>query len=410
MKNNKNNNCNFPTLRFTEFEGEWKRYRVSDFLEFYSTNSLSWEQLDYDAGEIRNIHYGLIHKGLPAIVNIDECRLPFIKESNTPKSHTLCKDGDIAFADASEDTNDVAKAVELVNCDGKKIICGLHTIHGRDRLNITYIGYKAFAFSSPKFGVQINKIAQGTKVFSISAKNFNELFIGIPSLDEQKKIVSLLSLIDERIATQNKIIAHLESLIKGLSQIIFENNAGWKESTISEVASVVSGGTPDTSIPSFWGGEINWFTPSEIGRAKYVNSSERTITEKGLKNSSAKLLPPNSLLLSTRATIGECSICQSTCTTNQGFQSLVAILVDYEFLYYLIRTKKSELIKKACGSTFPEISANEVKQLKILVPTINIQKQIANLLMSVDEKITTETKVLSVYNLQKQTLLQSLFI
>ena len=122
------------------------------------------------------------------------------------------------------------------------------------------------------------------------------------------------------------------------------------------------------------------------------------------------MLPPNSLLLSTRATIGECSICQSTCTTNQGFQSLVAVLVDYEFLYYLIRTKKSELIKKACGSTFPEISANEVKQLKILVPTINIQKQIANLLMSVDEKITTETKVLSVYNLQKQTLLQSLFI
>ena len=166
-------------------------------------------------------------------MNIDECRLPFIKESNTPKSHTLCKDGDIAFADASEDTNDVAKAVELVNCDGKKIICGLHTIHGRDRLNITYIGYKAFAFSSPKFGIQINKIAQGTKVFSISVKNFNELFIGIPSLDEQKKIVSLLSLIEERIATQNKIIAHLESLIKGLYSAT--SKIGWRNYLLSEL-------------------------------------------------------------------------------------------------------------------------------------------------------------------------------
>ena len=157
---------------------------------------------------------------------------------------------------------------------------------------------------------------------------------------------------------------------------------------------VIGGGTPDTSIKSFWDGDIQWFTPSEIGKNKYVDCSSRTISEEGLNNSSAKLLPPNTILLSSRATIGECSISLRECATNQGFQSLMAKDCNTEFLYYLIQTKKKDLIRKSCGSTFLEISANEVRKIQGSVPSDAEQKKIAKLLSLLDERIAAQNKII----------------
>lgn len=185
-------------------------------MDFYSTNSLSWEQLEYGTKAMMNLHYGLIHVGLPTMVDLTRDNLPNIKEDNMPKNFELCKEGDVAFADASEDTNEVAKPIEFFDLAGKNIVCGLHTIHGRDNKNKTVIGFKGYAFSSSAFHNQIRRIAQGTKIYSISTKNFSECFIGIPSKVEQTKIATLLRLIDERIATQNKIIERYESLIRGI--------------------------------------------------------------------------------------------------------------------------------------------------------------------------------------------------
>ena len=207
---------NVPHLRFPEFSGEWEKCKVSDLLDFYSTNSLSWEQLEYDTNAMMNLHYGLIHVGLSTMVDLAKDKLPNIKEDNTPKNFELCKEGDVAFADASEDTNEVAKTIEFYNLAEKNVVCGLHTIHGRDNKCKTVVGFKGYAFSSTVFHNQIRRIAQGTKIYSISTKNFSECYIGLPSKPEQVKIATLLRLIDERIATQNKIIEKLESLIKGI--------------------------------------------------------------------------------------------------------------------------------------------------------------------------------------------------
>lgn len=390
MKNNKNNNCNFPTLRFPEFEGEWDEVLGNELFK-----PVSNKKHDSDLPIVAVTQ-------TQGVALRDEIDFKISVSDKSISTYKIVEKGDFVISLRS-----FQGGIEYSEVTG---ICSPAYTILKPILPIVAPFYKSY-LKQNRYISKLNERLEGIRDGkNISFENFSIIPLPYPSLEEQDKIARFLSLIGERIATQNKIIAHLESLIKGLSQIVFENNEGWRESAISEVASVVSGGTPDTSIPSFWGGDINWFTPSEIGRVKYVNSSNRTITENGLKDSSAKLLPPNSLLLSTRATIGECSICQSTCTTNQGFQSLVATHVDYEFLYYFMRTKKSELIKKSSGSTFSEISANEVKQLKIFIPTINTQKQIANLLKSVDEKITIETKVLSAYNLQKQTLLQRLFI
>ena len=212
---------NVPHLRFPEFSEEWEICKVSELLDFYSTNSLSWEQLEYGTKAIMNLHYGLIHVGLPTMVDLTRDNLPNIKEDNMPKNFELCKEGDVAFADASEDTNEVAKTIEFYNLARENIVCGLHTIHGRDNKNKTVVGFKGYAFSSAAFHNQIRRIAQGTKIYSISTKNFSECYIGLPSKPEQTKIATLLRLIDERISTQNKIIDKLQSLIKGLRNEIF---------------------------------------------------------------------------------------------------------------------------------------------------------------------------------------------
>ena len=219
--NNENKVLNVPHLRFPKFSGEWEICKVSELLDFYSTNSLSWEQLEYGEKAMMNLHYGLIHVGLPTMVDLRRDKLPNVKEGNMPKNFELCKEGDVAFADASEDTNEVAKVIELFNLDNKDIVCGLHTIHGRDNKNKTIVGFKGYAFSSSAFHNQIRRIAQGTKIYSISTKNFSECYVGIPSKAEQTKIATLLRLIDERIATQNKIIEDLKKLKSAIRKKMF---------------------------------------------------------------------------------------------------------------------------------------------------------------------------------------------
>ena len=176
-----------------------------------------------------------------------------------------------------------------------------------------------------------------------------------------------------------------------------EFNGEWETKSINDLADVIGGGTPDTTVKSYWDGGIQWFTPSEIGKNKFVDASLRTITEDGLNNSSAKLLPPNTILLSSRATIGECSLSLRECATNQGFQSLVSKKCNVDYLYYLIQTKKKDLIRKSCGSTFLEISANEVRKIQVSVPSDVEQQKIAELLSLIDKRIATQNKIIEKY-------------
>lgn len=188
-----------------------------------------------------------------------------------------------------------------------------------------------------------------------------------------------------------------------------EFSGEWVTKSINDLAVVIGGGTPDTTVKSYWDGEIQWFTPSEIGKNKYVDSSLRTITEVGLNNSSAKLLPPNTILLSSRATIGECSLSLRECATNQGFQCLVSKKCNVDFLYYLIQTKKKDLIRKSCGSTFLEISANEVRKIQVSVPSDVEQQKIAELLSLIDERIATQNKIIEDLKKLKSAIYQEIF-
>ena len=186
----------------------WEKTYLRSFMQFFPTNSLSWEQLSYKEGAIRNLHYGLIH-GLQTR-GINSASLPMIKNEAIPKQYTLCQVGDVAFADASEDTGEIAKSVEFVDTIEGDTICGLHTIHGRDIKNRTVVGFKGFAFNSRYFHNQIKRLAQGTKVFSITSNNLSSCYVYLPDLETQNAIVKLLKAYEAQLIISRKTLKQYE--------------------------------------------------------------------------------------------------------------------------------------------------------------------------------------------------------
>jgi type I restriction enzyme S subunit len=200
-----------------------------------------------------------------------------------------------------------------------------------------------------------------------------------------------------------------ETLIPELRFPEFKNEGEWNETNLGDIGNFIGGGTPDTTKSEYWNGDIQWYTPTEVKEGK-VGKSARTITEEGLRNSSAKLLPKGSLLLTTRATIGDIAIADFECTTNQGFQSLVVKETEANtFWFYWIIQHKNELIKKASGSTFPEIGKNEITKIKALKPKKKEQEKIASCLSSLDETIKAHIQKLELLKNHKKGLMQNLF-
>ena len=386
---------NVPNLRFPEFEGEWENCKVSDLLDFYSTNSLSWDKLEYGTNAIQNLHYGLIHVGLPTMVDLDDDKLPNIVIGNTPKNYELCQEGDIAFADASEDTNEVAKAVEFYNLNGKDVICGLHTIHGRDNQHKTIVGYKGYAFSSTAFHQQIRRIAQGTKIYSINSKNFSECYIGIPSKGEQKKIATLLRLIDERIVTQNKIIEDLKKLKSAISERLFKDTKG-DVITLSEICDIVKGEQINGELLSEHGKYyvMNGGTdPSGYYDNYNVEAYTISISEGG--NSCGYVQ------------FNKCPFwCGGHCYSIQNIADNVYNL----YLYHYLKTEEKVIMKLRIGSGLPNIQKKDLATFKIKLPTSEQQKAISDILSLLEQKAEIEEQMLIAMQAEKQYLLRQMFI
>lgn len=187
---------------------------------------------------------------------------------------------------------------------------------------------------------------------------------------------------------------------------------GWEVKKLGEVGKIIGGGTPDTKIDEYWSSNteknsIIWLTPTEITK-KYTTDSIRKITLQGLNKSSAKMLPINTILITTRATIGAISIAKIECTTNQGFQSLVCDhkYVDYEFMYYMLHQYINTLKRLANGSTFIEISANEIRKIKLILPPLAEQEKIAEILSLWDKAIEQTKELIAYKEKQKKGLMQ----
>ena len=292
-------------------------------------------------------------------------------------------------------------------------------------LSTLYICFALDRFDSDFIKHYFDSLKWYREIYMISAEGArNHGLLNVPTEDffatlhtlpmdaaEQRRIAEFLDLLTLKIEKQQALVDNLKKYKRGLSESIFSSLLCHTQE-LSKVCDIIGGGTPDTGVLEYWNGEIYWFTPTEVGKKKYVVSSSRTITNEGLIKSSAKMLPPQTVLLTTRATLGEMSITTTACCTNQGFQSLVAKkdVVLPEYLYYLQTIIKPWCEKYSSGNTFREISKSALGKCAVPVPSIKEQTRIVDCLSLVDAKIENCELVLENLTAMKSALVQCLFI
>ena len=185
----------------------------------------------------------------------------------------------------------------------------------------------------------------------------------------------------------------------------------WEQRKLGDIATITGGGTPSTNISEYWNGDIDWYSPVEIGEKRYASGSIRKITKLGLEKSSAKILPVGTVLFTSRAGIGNTAILQVEGCTNQGFQSITpnSKELDTYFLYTMTPKLKRYGEVTGAGSTFVEVSGKQMEQMNLMIPSLDEQKHVSQLFKVMDDAITLHQRKLEHLKLKKKSLLQKLF-
>ncbi|WP_187169389.1 restriction endonuclease subunit S [Enterococcus faecium] len=266
----------------------------------------------------------------------------------------------------------------------------------------------------------------GTKMPRSDWKKVSDTVFYIPNdLKEQQKIGIFFKKLDDTITLHQRKLDLLKETKKGFLQKMFPKNGAkvpeirfpgftedWEQRRLSDVASIVGGGTPSTSNPEYWDGDIDWYAPAEIGDQIYVSKSLKTITELGQQKSSAKILPIGTVLFTSRAGIGNTAILAKEGTTNQGFQSIVPHKNKLDSYFIFSRTHELKRYGEVtgAGSTFAEVSGKQMAKMPILIPCINEQRKIGAFFEQLDTTITLHQRELDVLKETKKGFLQKMFV
>ena len=260
---------------------------------------------------------------------------------------------------------------------------------------------------------KILEISMGSSQKALTIIKLENLSFYFPPLDEQKRIADILSTFDDLIANLNKLIEKKEIYKKGVMQRVLTGKVRfngftdeWEEVYIKDVGTIITGNTPSTKDKSFWGGKHVWVTPTDINK-KDIDNSERKLTDIGL--SKARKLPKNTLLVTCIASIGKNSIlrCEGSC--NQQINAIIPNKnFSAEFLYYIFENNKEYLNAKAPASATKIISKTEFEKLSFILPKIEEQNKIAELLTLIDKDIEILKQLLHLRKLQKKGVMQKL--
>ena len=242
--------------------------------------------------------------------------------------------------------------------------------------SMVYVPYLVFYFHTFEGQNKILSFANQTGVPALSQplKNFKKIRLCLPSLQEQRRIASIVETINDKIENNIKINDNLEQQAQSYFQELFVDNADpeWTTGTISDLGAVVGGSTPSKAKPEYYTESgIAWITPKDlsINKSKFVSHGENDITELGLKNSSAAIMPEGTVLFSSRAPIGYIAIAAGEVTTNQGFKSVVPKPeIGTPFVYFFLKNTLPVIEGMASGSTFKEVSGSTMKNVPAVIP------------------------------------------
>jgi type I restriction enzyme S subunit len=324
---------------------------------------------------------------------IDIRELPTIRMTRADMERFSLRKGDILVCEGGEVGRAAIWEAPLDECYYQKALHRLRPIRG---FNVQLM--VGFLRQWSEQGVLSNYITQ-TSIAHLPREKLMEVPLPVPPLPEQRAIAGALSDVDALLGAQEALLAKKRDLKAAAMQQLLTGETRlpgftgeWEVKTLGEVAEIRSGGTPSTIEPRFWDGEVPWCTPTDITALnghKYLGETSRTITELGLKASSAEMIPPHSVVMTSRATIGECAINVVPVSTNQGFKNFIpTAATDVPFLYYLLGTQKQGFISLCGGSTFLEIGKTQLTAYKVEIPSSKAeQTAIAAVLSDMDAEI-----------------------
>ena len=439
MKNKKkaSNQGLVPKLRFPEFQdaGEWDVLPFRKIYSFEVTNSFSRNKLDYENGAVKNIHYGDIHTKFSTLFDIKKETVPYIKSTESLekiKPESYCTEGDMVFADASEDLDDVGKSIEIVDLNNEKLLAGLHTLLARQKKPKLIAGFGGYLFKSNGIRSGIKKEAQGAKVLGLSAGRLSNVNIYFPpEKDEQQKIAACLSSLDELIAAQAHKLDILKVHKKGLMQLIFPasgqttptlrfpefQDAGeWNAEKFGEICKFVRGP---------FGGALkkdifvqSGYAVYEQSHAIYQNfdSFRYFITEEKYKELKRFAVKANDIIMSCSGTMGRFAIVPKDSREGVINQALLKLTVrrggDPDFIKYTLELPSSQeklLSQSAGGAIKNVVGVTQLKEIEIAIPNHKEQQKIADCLSSLDELIAAQAHKLDTLKAHKKGLMQQLF-
>ncbi|EME3527268.1 restriction endonuclease subunit S [Enterococcus faecium] len=400
-----------PEIRFPGFMEDWEQRKLSDEMTDFIVpmrdkpkefgGNIPWTRIEDIEGKFLN----------------DSLSEQYVTEETIQKMNLKIIPKDSLIVSSSATFGVVAVVTQ--NLITNQTFIGLVP---REKNTLDY-WYSFFQSSEARKYMKLQ--SAGSTIFYIARDSFEKMPISVPKIDEMIKIGEYFSNLDNLITLHHRKLDLLKETKKGFLQKMFPKNGAkvpeirfpgftedWEQRRLSDVASIVGGGTPSTSNPEYWDGDIDWYAPAEIGDQIYVSKSLKTITELGQQKSSAKILPIGTVLFTSRAGIGNTAILAKEGTTNQGFQSIVPHKNKLDSYFIFSRTHELKRYGEVtgAGSTFAEVSGKQMAKMPILIPCINEQRKIGAFFEQLDTTITLHQRELDVLKETKKGFLQKMFV
>lgn len=399
----------FKNTEIGKIPEEWKMYSIGKDCSVKAR--IGWQGLT-TSEYLQTGHYGLITSTdlIEGKVNWDTC--VFVSEERYKQdTNIIVKNGDVLV---SKDGT-IGKVAVVSNLQYPTTLnSGVFVIRTKNE-KITQEGL-GLVFISPYFKDFIKRLTAGSTIVHLYQKDIVNFTFPIPTLPEQHRIASALTSIDNLISSLGKLIEKKKNIKQGAMQQLLTGKTRlkgfserWVYRKISEIATTSSGGTPSRSIPSYYYGDIKWFTTTEL-KDNYLYDSVEHITREALNNSSAKMFSANTILMAMYgATIGKLGVLKEPSTSNQACCAIKCNDIVEIFLFYILLYNRKSIIEKGCGAGQPNISQAIVNELSFLVPPCEKEQQaIANILSKMDNEITALEAKKAKYEAIKQGMMQQL--
>lgn len=409
-----------PSVRFPGFTDDWEQRKLGEIIDLENGFAFKSEYFQEDPSDVIVLTPGNVNIG----GGFQSGKGRFYNIAGKFPDKFIFKPGDIFVT--MTDLTPSGQTLGLPAIVPDDDITYLHN----QRLGklVNFSGDREFlfyVFNTEDYHKYIVATASGTTVKHSSSSKILDYVVHIPIIEEQTKIGAFLNKLDNTIALHQRELDNLKATKQGFLKKMFPKEGetvpeirfpgfmdDWGLRELGEISDVVGGGTPSTSNNEYWDGNIDWYSPAEIGNQIFVKGSQKRITEVGLQKSSAKILPIGTVLFTSRAGIGNTAILAKEGATNQGFQSIVPHenKLDSYFIYSRTHELKRYGELNGAGSTFIEVSGKQMAKMPILIPKLAEQVKIGKFFNQLDDTVNLHQQELEKLKQTKQAFLQKMFI